>query len=114
MFHSEGDVAHLKPPNATDYEVWTSAFLGESARRLGLKVNILSEPGLQQRIARVLRIQFEQTPESERLLRNWTKMAGFPAAVLLSQAGSIAGNELVAIVENAAREISGEHLPWDD
>jgi hypothetical protein len=75
---------------------------------------MLSDPNLRGRIAAVLRKHFEQTPHSERLLRNWTKMAGFPAAVLMSQPGAVTGEELVAMVEDAARQVAGEVLPWDD
>jgi hypothetical protein len=53
-------------------------------------------------------------PDSEKLLRNWTKMAALPAAVLMSRPGPVTGDELVAIVEDAAREIVGEVMPWDD
>ena len=66
------------------------------------------------KIAEILRERFEQTPDSEKLLRNWTKMAGLPAAVLLSQPTAVGHNELLAIVDDAAKQISGEELPWDE
>ena len=114
LIHSPEDVVHLKPPSADDYEAWTSAFVVETANRLGPKVGVLSDRSLQARIASALRNQFERTPDSEKLLRNWTKMAGLPAAVLLSQPTAMDGDELVAIVEDAAREVAGEILPWDE
>jgi hypothetical protein len=41
-------------------------------------------------------------------------MASFPAAVLMSQPRSIGSEELIAIVEDAARQVAGEVFPWDD
>jgi hypothetical protein len=114
LIHSAEDVIQLEPPSPDDYEVWSNAFLAEAAERLGPKAGMLSDPNLRGRIAAVLRKHFEQTPHSERLLRNWTKMAGFPAAVLMSQPGAVTGEELVAMVEDAARQVAGEVLPWDD
>ncbi len=114
LIHSAEDVVHLEPPSAHDYEAWSAKFLAEAAHRLGPKVGVLADPHLRERIAGTLRQRFEQTPDSEKLLRNWTKMAGFPAAVLMSLPRSIGGDELVAIVEDAARQVAVEDLPWDD
>ena len=114
LIHSPDDIVHLKPPSADDYEKWVSAFLVETANRLGPKVGVLADRDLQIRIASVLHNQFEQTPDSEKLLRNWTKMAGLPAAVLLSQPTVSDGDELIEIIEAAAREVAGEILPWDE
>ena len=114
LIHSSEDVVHLEPPSAEDYQAWSAAFLAEAADRLGPKVEVLSDSGVRERIAGVLRRQFEQLPDSEKFLRNWTKMAGFAAAVLLSQQRSIDGDELIAIVEDAARQVAGEVFPWDD
>lgn len=114
LTHSPKDLVHLEPPNPEEYEAWSSAFLSEAAVHLGPKVSSLSDLSLRRRIARVLRERFEQTLAAERLLRNWTKMAGFPAAVLMSQPREISSEELVAIVDAAAREVAGEVLPWDD
>ena len=69
---------------------------------------------LWRRIAAVLRERFEQIPDTEKLLRNWTKMAGLPAAVLLSQSTAVGHNELLAIIDDAAKQISGEVMPWDE
>ena len=62
----------------------------------------------------MLRERFEQIPDTEKLLRNWTKMAGLPAAVLLSQSAAVGHNELLAIIDDAAKQISGEVMPWDE
>ena len=113
LIHSPDDVVQLEPPSPEDYEAWSNAFLAEAAKRLGPKVGVLSDPDLRGRIAGALREHFEQTPNSERLLRNWTKMVGFPAAVLMSQPRPIGGEELVAIVQDAARQLTGEVYPWD-
>lgn len=114
LIHSPDDVARLEPPGPAEYEAWAAAFLAEAAVHLGPKVTALSDAAVRRRIASVLRERFEQTPATEKLLRNWTKMAGFPAAVLMSQPREIACAELVAIVDAAAREVAGEVLPWDD
>jgi hypothetical protein len=114
LIRSPDDAEILKPPSAQDYETWCAAFLAEAALHLGPKVGLLSDVRLRGRIAGALRAHFEQTPDSEKLLRNWTKMAGFPAAVLMSQSTPIAGSELVTMVEDAARQVAGEVLPWDE
>ena len=77
-------------------------------------MNLLSDSNLCAQIAAILRERFEQTPDNEKLLRNWTKMAGLPAAVLLSQPTAVGHNELLAIIDDAAKQISGEELPWDE
>jgi hypothetical protein len=114
LIHSPHDVVHLTPPGSADYEAWSAAFLAEAAQRLGPKVDLLSNADLRSRIAGVLREHFDQTPDSEKLLRNWTKMAGFPVAVLLSHSRAFGEDELVSVVEEAARQVAGEVLPWDD
>jgi hypothetical protein len=113
LIHSPEDVVELEPPSPADYEAWSAAFLAEAAGRLGPKVGVLADPHLRGRITAVLRQQFEQARGSEKLLRNWTKMVGFPAAVLMSQPRPIQGEELLALVEDAARQVAGEVLPWD-
>jgi len=114
LIHSPKDVAHLEPPSAADYEAWSAAFLAEAADRLGPKVEMLSDSTLRARLAGTLRQHFDQTPASEKLLRNWTKLAGLPAAVLLSHERAFDGDELVFIVEDAAHQIAGQAHPWDD
>lgn len=114
LIHSPEDVVELEPPSPADYEAWSAAFLAEAAGRLGPKVGVLADPDLRVRIVGALRQQFEQTRDSEKMLRNWTKMASFPAAVLMSQPRSIGSEELIAIVEDAARQVAGEVFPWDD
>jgi hypothetical protein len=114
LIHSPKDVVQLKPPGSADYEAWSAAFLAEAAERLGPKVDLLASATLRTRIASVLRGHFDQTPDSEKLLRNWTKMAGFPAAVLLSRSDGVGEDELVSIVDDAARQVAGEVPPWDE
>ena len=114
LIHSPEDVLQLELPSPEGYEAWSAAFLAEAAGRLGAKVDVLSDSGLRWRIAGTLRAYFEQSSDCDKPLRNWTKMAGFPAAVLMSQPTPIGGDELVAIVEDAARQVAGEVLPWDD
>lgn len=114
LIHSPDEIVHLAPPSAADYEEWAIRFLTEASNHLGPKVNLLSDPNLCAQIAAILRERFEQTPDNEKLLRNWTKMAGLPAAVLLSQPTAVGHNELLAIIDDAAKQISGEELPWDE
>lgn len=114
LIHSPDEIVHLAPPSAADYEEWAIRFLTEASSHLGPKVNLLSDPNLCAQIAAILRERFEQTPDNEKLLRNWTKMAGLPAAVLLSQPTAVGHNELLAIIDDAAKQISGEELPWDE
>lgn len=114
LIHGPDDVSRLELPSPDEYQAWSADLLAEASAHLGPKVAALSDPSLRRQIARLLRDRFEQTPRAEKLLRNWTKLAGFPAAVLMSQPREVAGPELLAIVDAAAREIAGEVLPWDD
>jgi hypothetical protein len=114
LIHSPDEVVHLAPPSAAEYEAWAIRFLTEASMHLGPKVDLLSDPDLCAQIAAVLRERFEQIPDTEKLLRNWTKMAGLPAAVLLSQSAAVGHNELLAIIDDAAKQISGEVMPWDE
>lgn len=114
LIHSPGDVVELKPPSPTDYEVWVATFLDEAAHRLGAKVAMLSNPDLRERIAAILRQSFEETPNSERVLRNWTKLAGLPAAVLMAHPGRHGVEEIPILVEEAARQVAGGMLPWEE
>ena len=113
LIHDVADVVQLSPPDELAYESWLQDFLAECAERLGPKVHLLTDPNVRTRIAETLRFNFEKTPVEERILRNWTKLAGFAPAVLLSHDRNIDADELVELVDNAAREIAGEMLPWD-
>jgi hypothetical protein len=113
LIQDKDDVVHLSPPTASDYDNWSLGLLRECAERLGPRVRLLSDPTVRSRIAEVLREHFDQTPEGERILRNWTKLAGFPAAILLAKGSSLSADELVAAVEDAARQVSREVLPWE-
>jgi hypothetical protein len=114
LIHNQNDIVRLEPPNEVEYEKWSLAFLAECADRLGPKVRLLSDPAVRSRIAIKLRHHFEQVRVPERVLRNWTKMAGFAPAVLLSHEREIGADELVDLVDEAAGQISGELLPWDN
>ena len=114
LIHDEGDVVHLSPPDGPDYEAWCDRFLEQAAQRLGPRVEMLSDPGLRARLAASLRHHFENAPDTERVLRNWTKMAGLAPALLMSRAEPYASDELVDAVSEAAREVAGEMMPWDE
>ena len=114
LIHDENDVVRLSSPEGAEYENWTLKFLEECAERLGPKVQTLTNPQLRIQIAGILRKNFEQTSANERILRNWTKLAGFVPAVLLCHEEQIGVDELVDIVENAASKVAGERLPWDE
>ena len=114
LIHDSDDVVRLSPPSAVAYESWTLKFLISCAERLGSKTQLLADRALVTRIAQTLRHNFEQTPTDELILRNWTKLAGFAPAILLSHEREFSAGELVNLVDNAARQVSGEMLPWDD
>jgi hypothetical protein len=114
LIHDEGDVVHLTPPEGADYELWCDHFMGLAADRLGSRVEMLRDPGLRARVAATLRREFESAPETERILRNWTKMAGFAPALLMTQEEPYSPDELVNAVSDAARQIAGEMMPWDE
>ena len=115
LIHSPDDVVHLEPPSPADYETWVTAFLDEAAHRLGAKAALLSEPRLRERIAAILRERFRgNTGVQSAYLRNWTKLAGLPAAVLLAQPGRCGADEFLNLIEDAALEVAGGILPWED
>ena len=114
LIHDDSDIVRLSPPNAAAYETWTLEFLIRCAERLGPKTQLLTDRKVCARIAETLRHNFEQTPADELILRNWTKLAGFVPAVLLSHEREFGADELVELVDSAARQVAGEMLPWDD
>lgn len=114
LIHNENDVVRLSAPDAAAYENWSLGFLSGCAERLGPKTHMLTDRNLRIRIAKTLRTNFEQTPVDELVLRNWTKLAGFAPAVLLSHDREFGADELVEVVDSAARQVAGEMLPWDD
>ena len=114
LIHSRGDLTELSPPAPDDYERWVAQFLTETSQCLGPDVATLDDPELRSGIARLLRDRFEAASRAETTLRNWTKLAGLPAAVLLSRTDKVGGNDLMSIMESAALEVSGDVLPWDD
>ena len=114
LIHDDNDIVRLSPPDAEAYETWTLEFLVRCADRLGSKMQLLTDHKICTRIARRLRHNFEQTPVDELILRNWTKLAGLAPAILLSHEREFGADELIELVDNAARQIGGEMLPWDD
>jgi hypothetical protein len=114
LIHDRQHVHHLEAPSPEDYERWCGEFLMESARRLGPNVQLLTDKGLCGRIAATLRAHFEATPREDLILRNWTKMAGFAPAVLMARSGQLDPDQLIEIVDDAARHVSGEVMPWDE
>src|SRR5262249_45359276 len=108
LIHDANDVVRLQSPDEADYERWCEAFLAESADRFGPAVRFLSDDKVRSQIAATLRRHFSQVPTSERILRNWTKMAGFAPAILMSRKGPVGREELLGLVEEAAREVAGE------
>ena len=116
LVHSEDDLARLRAPGPDDYERWVDQFLTEAVDNLGPDVAALGEAKLRHGIARLLREKFEDAPKSgfEIPLRLWTKLAGLPVAVLLSQPSGVGENKLLEIVDQAANEVAGGVLPWDD
>jgi hypothetical protein len=114
LIHDREQVMHLEAPNPDEYETWCSDFLQESARRLGPSVDLLNDTALCRRLAAAIRQHFEATPTDDMVLRNWTKLAGFAPAVLMAHGGKLSADELLDIVDNAASEVAGNMMPWDD
>jgi hypothetical protein len=114
LVHSPEDVVQLGAPSSRDYEEWCARLLEEAAQRLGPTVSLLAITETRARLARTLGHYFGRVPESEKVLRNWTKLAALPAAVLMSQPKRMTTDELVFIVEAAARQVANDVMPWDD
>lgn len=114
LIHDERDVVHLHPPDGAGYERWCEHFFEQTSSRLGPRVLALSDQELRARLAATLRRHFEDTPEEDRVLRNWTKLAGFVPALMMSREAIYSADELVDLVSKAAGQISGEFMPWDE
>lgn len=114
LIHDDDDIVRLSPPSAEAYESWAVEFLVRCGDRLGSKMQLLTDRKVCALVARTLRRNFEQVPADELILRDWTKLAGFGPAVLLSHEREFDVVELVELVESAARQVAGEVLPWDD
>ena len=114
LIHDEEDVLHLHAPSGADYEQWCQHFLEQTSTKLGPRVAMLSDAGLRARLAATLRHHFEETPEEDRILRQWTKMVGFIPALLMSRDTAMDADELVQLLSAAAGQISGEFMPWDE
>jgi hypothetical protein len=113
LIHDQSDVVRLSSPDDTEYEKWVLEFLEECGERLGPKVQILVDPKARTRIAGILRKNFVEAPVDEQILRNWTKLAGFGPAVLLSHSRHVDIDELAELIDEAARQVAGEVLPWE-
>ena len=106
LIRDENDIVRLSPPNANDYETWSRFFLHECAKHLGPRVHVLSDGAVRSKIAATLRHYFETTPVPGQILRNWIKLAGLPAAILLSSGQEISADTLAKLVEDAARQVT--------
>ena len=114
LIHSSSDVVELKPPSPADYEVWVAAFLNEAAHRLGQRLPYSPTQNCVNVSPPFYVNAFEETSDSERILRNWTKLAGLPPAILLAQPKPLGVEEIVVLVEDAARQVTGGILPWEE
>ncbi len=114
LIHDQADVVQLTAPTGADYELWCDRFLEQAAHRLGARVEMLTDVGLRARLAATMRRHFDDSPESERILRNWTKLAGFVPALLMGNAKAVTADDLVDAVADAARQVAGQVLPWDE
>ena len=114
LIHDQSDVVRLSSPDDAEYEKWVLEFLEECGERLGPKVQILVDRKARARIAGILRKNFVDAPVDERILRNWTKLAGFGPAVLLSHSRHVGIDELAGLIDEAARQVAGEVLLWDE
>lgn len=114
LIHDEKDVVQLHAPDGAAYEQWSEHFLEQASGRLGPRVHMLADPGLRARVAATMRHHFDHTPEAERVLRNWTKLAGFAPALLMSRDETVEPDRLVEYVSKAAEQLSGNVMPWDE
>ena len=114
LAHNKDEIIQLETPNLEEYKVWVEKFLEQATKHLGPKVQLLSNPNITKKISNILYDKFDSIPKSDRVLRNWTKLASFPVSVLLSKPYKISESDLIKKVESAATKISGEELPWDE
>lgn len=107
-------VTQLDLPSSADYGEWVDLFLQKCGRGFGTNVRMLKFKKTREKLRRVLQENYQTASPTEKVLRNWTKLAGLPAAVLMGSNGSIDEDKLIEIISRSASEIAGERLPWDD
>ena len=113
LIPSESEIHHLSPPDVEAYRQWSKVFLLNAADHLGDSLNMLSNQSFVEQITNSLCIHYQKIPDSEKILRNWTKLVGLPIAILLSRQDSINPIDLISIIEDAAASIYSEAMPWE-
>ena len=107
-------VTKLKLPSSKEYSEWVNLFLTKCGDRFGTSTRLLKSERTRAKLCSELQINYENADPSEKVLRNWTKLAGLPAAILLSNPRNIEEAQLVEMISKSATEIAGERFPWDD
>jgi hypothetical protein len=112
FLHSEADRIRLEPPASEAYERWCRDLLEASARHLDASASMLGDPVARGAIAHVLGEEFSLVPKSERVLRNWIKLANLAPSILLAQ-GERTVDDLCKLVRGAARKAMGTESHWE-
>jgi hypothetical protein len=112
FLHRESDRIRLKPPRPVQYEHWCSEFLLEFHRHYPECTEMIGSPEARTRVAKLLATEFRDQADGERTLRLWIKLASLVPSVLLARSVQTL-DQLEAVVKRAAREASGQILPWD-
>ena len=81
LIHDQSDVTHLTSPNGSIMKSGRWHFLPNAQSALVQKVHLLSDPAGQVKDRSRSTKAFRADAVAERILRNWTRMAGFAPAV---------------------------------
>lgn len=113
LIPSESEIQHLSPPDVEAFRQWSNVFLLNAAEHLGDRLSMLRDPSFVEQITNNLCSHYTKEPESEKILRNWTKLVGLPIAILLSRRDSVNQTELIPLIEEAAVSIYRATMPWE-
>jgi len=112
FLHDESDRITLTPPKPSDYRDWCEILLTDFERHYPERTSLLMEPSVRSQIAHVLADEYRKHKNGERTIRVWGKLASFAVALLLAGAATTQ-SELEDQLRRAAREATGEILPWE-
>lgn len=107
-------ITRLAFPSSEEYGEWVDLFLAKCGSGFGTSVKMLKHKKTRAKVTKILTENYESANPSEKVLRNWTKLAGLPAAVLMSNAHNVDEDQLIEIVAKSAVEIADDRMPWDD
>lgn len=112
FLYDEDDAVRLKPPTPSAYKKWCESFLERFYKHYPAEMRLIAVSSDREQISTLLASRFAKQPIGGRTLRLWTKLASLVPSILMARYdGDLAG--LTSLLDSAAREASGELLPWE-